>query len=147
MPPLESPRRSALAHHVHRPAQLGAWVLIRGSWYDPEGWGVWNDGSEAELAFALPPGWSGGGRLRLWLRGFAPLTGQREITLAIDGAAVPVTLRQGVEREVELPFAAGPGTISLSLSVPAPTRPVDAHIGEDRRQLGVALVALELLPP
>jgi hypothetical protein len=30
---LEQPRRSTLADHVHRPSQLGPWVLINESWY------------------------------------------------------------------------------------------------------------------
>ena len=30
---MEQPRRPTLADHVHRPAQLGTWVLIRGRWY------------------------------------------------------------------------------------------------------------------
>jgi len=34
LPPLEPPHRSALAHHAHRPARMGAWVLIRGNWYE-----------------------------------------------------------------------------------------------------------------
>ena len=32
---LEQPRRSTLADHVHRPSQLGPWVLINESWYKP----------------------------------------------------------------------------------------------------------------
>jgi hypothetical protein len=36
---LEQPRRSTLADHVHRPSQLGPWVLINESWYKaPLGW-------------------------------------------------------------------------------------------------------------
>jgi hypothetical protein len=31
---LEQPRRSTLADHVHRPSQLGPWVLINESWYE-----------------------------------------------------------------------------------------------------------------
>jgi hypothetical protein len=30
---LEQARRSTLADHVHRPSQLGPWVLINESWY------------------------------------------------------------------------------------------------------------------
>src|ERR1035438_10028853 len=30
---MEQARRSALAHHVHRIAPMGAWVLINGTWY------------------------------------------------------------------------------------------------------------------
>ena len=30
---LEQAHRSALAHHVHRTARLGPWVLINGTWY------------------------------------------------------------------------------------------------------------------
>src|SRR5580700_8255079 len=46
---LEQPRRSTLADHVHRPSQLGPWVLINESWYQlafpglhvqPEGFAV-----------------------------------------------------------------------------------------------------------
>jgi hypothetical protein len=33
---LEQPRRSTLADHVHRPSQLGPWVLINESWYYSE---------------------------------------------------------------------------------------------------------------
>ena len=29
---MEPPRRSALAHHVHRSATMGAWVLINARW-------------------------------------------------------------------------------------------------------------------
>src|ERR1700726_1757723 len=32
---LEQARRSTLADHVHRPSQLGPWVLINESWYYP----------------------------------------------------------------------------------------------------------------
>ena len=31
---LEQTRRSALAHHVHRPATMGPWVMINESWYN-----------------------------------------------------------------------------------------------------------------
>jgi hypothetical protein len=31
---LEQARRSTLADHVHRPSQLGPWVLINESWYN-----------------------------------------------------------------------------------------------------------------
>jgi hypothetical protein len=31
---LEQPRRSTLADHVHRPSQLGPWILINESWYN-----------------------------------------------------------------------------------------------------------------
>src|SRR5271167_3664919 len=31
---LEQAHRSALAHHVARPARLGPWVLIKESWYE-----------------------------------------------------------------------------------------------------------------
>jgi hypothetical protein len=30
---MEPPHRSALAHHVHRTAPMGAWVSISQSWY------------------------------------------------------------------------------------------------------------------
>jgi hypothetical protein len=33
LPRLEQARRSALAHHVHRPPRLGPWVRISGIWY------------------------------------------------------------------------------------------------------------------
>src|SRR4030081_3858163 len=35
---LEQARRSALAHHVHRIAPMGARVLIIGIWYKPWSW-------------------------------------------------------------------------------------------------------------
>src|SRR5713226_6697227 len=31
---LEQAHRSAMAHHVHRLAQLGSWVLVSEGWYD-----------------------------------------------------------------------------------------------------------------
>jgi hypothetical protein len=30
---LEQARRPALAHHLHRSAPMGAWVLINETWY------------------------------------------------------------------------------------------------------------------
>jgi hypothetical protein len=36
LPPLEPPDRAAIAHHVHRPARMGAWVLISRSWYNTQ---------------------------------------------------------------------------------------------------------------
>src|SRR3954462_4224490 len=35
---VEQAHRSALAHHVHRPAGLGSPVLIMGAWYKPVPW-------------------------------------------------------------------------------------------------------------
>src|SRR3954468_23218957 len=32
---LEQAHRAALDDHVHRPTRLGQWVLISGSWYNP----------------------------------------------------------------------------------------------------------------
>jgi hypothetical protein len=33
LPRLEHARRSALAHHVHRTATMGSWVMINALWY------------------------------------------------------------------------------------------------------------------
>src|SRR3954451_25469276 len=61
---LEQAHRSTLAHHVARPARLGPWVLINGSWYKPHyGWStcasagvaVWNGAANAEPSDYLAP--------------------------------------------------------------------------------------------
>ncbi|PZW38647.1 hypothetical protein C8P66_1361 [Humitalea rosea] len=120
---------------------------LASGWSDPEPWGVWSEGAEAELILPLPPGWSGGGRVRLWLRGFAPRTGQRVVTLSAGEADQVVTLRHDADLLVELPFAEGQAVVDVTLDIPGPIRPVDIGMGGDSRSIGVGLLGVELVAP
>ncbi|PBS12312.1 hypothetical protein CMZ82_10090 [Lysobacteraceae bacterium NML93-0792] len=114
--------------------------MLVGGWSDPEPWGVWSDGAHATIQLPADPG----ERVRVTLSGYA----------YGPNADADVLVRMGSQSGV-LRLAATPGEASLELSnpdkvsrielvVPKPTSPNALGQGEDRRQLGIALIALRI---
>jgi hypothetical protein len=131
-----------IRHAVVPGSSATAW-LARG-FADSEPWGTWTEGEVADLLIPLPEGWRGGS-IRLELRAFAPWRHERSVLMRTAEDAFPADIPTEAVRTVYLPVRQ-PRLFALRIEISAPTSPRDLGLGQDPRRLGVALLAITLLP-
>lgn len=130
----------------------GTHYLVSG-FSQPEDWGVWSTGDKSEIILPLDPGFASPGRLVVSLAGFTPQ--QRPV----QNARVTLQSRQtsggpwlfeqrqdlrlmpngtyvlAFERKDHRPVSA----LRILIEVSQPVSPYELGLGDDRRQLGIAL--------
>jgi phosphoglycerol transferase len=105
-----------------------------------EAWGTWSDGSTVTLDFVTPLP-----RkliLHLTARAFGPNVG-RNFTIRIGSETTNVVLTDS-PRDIAIPFQNLEAATSIKISVPNPISPQELGLGEDVRQLGIALYQLRV---
>jgi phosphoglycerol transferase len=107
---------------------------------DAEGWGRWSGGKLVTLQFAapLPPHLT----LRLTGRAFGPNAG-RDVVVRIGAAERTLRFSEGWSKQV-LNFDNAGGENAITLVVPQPVSPRALGLGDDGRELGLALVGLDV---
>lgn len=107
---------------------------------DVEGWGRWSGGKLVTLQFAkpLPPHLT----LRLSGRAFGPNAG-RDVVVRIGAVERTLRLQEGWGKQV-LSFDNAGGENTITLVVPQPVSPRALGQGDDGRELGLALVGLDI---
>jgi hypothetical protein len=123
----------------------GATYLSLG-WSSPESWGVWSDGSVAEIKLPSPPN----GATTIVFEGHALVSPQhlkQDVTFSINGAQVAkFTLTSSMSRPltVSIPQAARNKPLDVRLDLPDAVHPQDIGLNTDNRTLAIALEALTL---
>ena len=119
---------------------------LRAGFHALEPWGAWS-GRVAELAIPLPTGWTGGGELVLTLQRFAAGPGQPPVLLTLAGAPPRAeAFADGHPRPVVIPFgaeAAQDGALAVTIEDSRAISPAAVGVGQDRRVLGIGLLAIE----
>jgi hypothetical protein len=138
----EVPIEPRTRHPVVPGSPAGAW-LARG-FAESEPWGTWTEGEVADLLIPLPEGWRGG-VIRLELRAFAPWRHERSVLLRTAEEAFPADIPTGSVATLFLPVRQ-PRLFALRIEVSDPASPRELGLGADPRRLGVALIAITLLP-
>jgi hypothetical protein len=112
-----------------------------------EPWGVWS-AADARMVLPLPVGWTGGGRIVLTVQRFAAGPGQPPAVLTVAGQPpLAVTFDDGQPRRIALPFDAATGragSLQVAIHDPRAVSPTAIGAGQDRRVLGIGLLAVEL---
>jgi hypothetical protein len=131
-----------IRHAVVPGSPAGAWLFAGFS--DGEPWGTWTVGEVADLLIPLPEGWRGGS-IRLELRGFAPGRQHRPVVFRTAEDTWPADIPTGSVATLYLPVRQ-PRLFDLRIEIPGPVSPRERGVGLDVRRLGVALLAITLLP-
>jgi glycosyltransferase involved in cell wall biosynthesis len=120
--------------------------LLLGGWSVAESWGTWSDGSTA-AALRVPAGSKRGRRKAVFtFRTFGrPGTVPVEVLVASSSAKTTWTVpaNEMVQRELCLEDQSADDVV-LRFSLPEATSPKKLGLGEDRRNLGMGLVSLDL---
>ena len=107
---------------------------------DAEHWGAWSNAKHVTLRFAQPlPK-----RLALFLNGraFGPNAG-KDFVLSVGGETRSFRLPAN-EQEIYLALPTDGQQHELDIEIPAPTTPLEAGMGNDKRALGIGIVSLEI---
>ena len=116
-------------------------------WHAPEGWATWSARPRADIAFDLSPGITPSA-LRLQLRVAHARRLPQRLEVSVNGTTIE-TRRVADEAEhlVTLPGTTlRPGPNRVSIRIDRTTRPRAFRAGQDTRNLGFALMRVELLP-
>jgi len=125
-------------------AVLPPWIRSTDGLSGPEPWGRWTEGPVATLRFDLPLPSDFRVVLKVsWALGQnsgAPV----QVYVGAETREFVVT---GVDQTFELAFQNSAGADEIVFRVPAPVTPQSLGMGDDRRQLGLALVSMGIYKP
>ncbi len=120
------------------------WLL--GGWYVPEPWGIWSDGSVAQLAVSLSDATNKPLTFTAWAQalGARPATSQR-ITVSADRRVVATwDISEGAAGEYTAaipPRSTSAQPILIEFHVDHPISPSEEGLGPDTREIGFGLSA------
>ncbi len=138
-----------LPDHVYRFAAGGDGNIFAVKGFsDPEPWGQWTDGHRALLYFALASAPTGPVVITIEATSVSSAPDRRqEATVDANGYSCGrLVIATGQSRaQVTCPASVlRDGENVVGLSIVAPVRPVDLHLNEDERQLGIGLITLTM---
>ncbi|NDE62642.1 MAG: hypothetical protein EB038_10740, partial [Cyclobacteriaceae bacterium] len=115
---------------------------ISHGWAHPEAWGIWSDGSQAQLIIGIPQ--SGATSLTLTTRAFVTAKHPtQEIDLIVNGQKrQEVILTKDNNNQITIPIAPEDrqaGQLNIDFRFKNPARPKELGMGEDQRLLSVGL--------
>lgn len=123
--------------------------FLAGGWSTPEHWGVWSDGSFAQIRFHLRPRPISKVVLRFQLLAFIPLESSvREIDVAIGNKLIDrwrfdaATSSVGKSLIVTQEEIGSGGLLEIGFNVLKPESPFEFGLAPDGRKLGIGLVSL-----
>jgi hypothetical protein len=119
-------------------------VLITG-WHEPEDWGCWTSRTTASLRLAVSEPMQTPMRLELDL---SVSPGNPPLTLSVNGSALPpIAPVDGVNRwDLPPKFTNERNELRLQLTVPETFSAFRAYLSGDKRELGIGLRGIRLVP-
>ncbi len=128
-------------------AGTGNFLLYSG-WYDPESWGVWSRNKKATLSFPCNDGQFYSSKSTLDLVLSLRSYGTQEISITQGGNSIfKGVLKEPVDVSVQAAvLKCNNSTIDLDINIQKPMSPADVGESNDRRNIGVGLSKVTVLP-